>query len=818
MNRYRILLCLLFLCNIAGFAQTIKPSVAGSVRDKNGRPIFAATVTLLKKSDSAVLAAVISDSTGYFRFSAPSTGSYLISTTSTGYLPFAAAIAIRPGDTAIQVPVIMEMQKTPTLQDAVVTGKKNLFVRLPDKLVMNVDALISNTGSNVLDLLQKVPALTVDKDDNISLNGKQYTLIMIDGKPTYLSGTALASLLRSMNADQVNQIEIMTNPNARYDAAGSSGIINIITKRNRMKGWNGDISLGYGQGVYWKTFNSFDLYYNVRKFNFFLNYGLNAERSFFNNTNHQDIFQGNGLAIANFIDQFTHYNSVNVTNNIKAGVDYALSKKTTIGVILSGFTISDSTDYLTTAELKDGAAHLDSLLTTYDNTHVKWHNVLFDLNAAHRFDSLRELSGDLNYIRYTLSTGQNVQNNTLDSSLKLIAADPLRISIPMVIDVYAGKLDYSMPVSKGTKLETGGKISYVRTQSSSDYFTRQPGGEMTFNDSLSNQFHYDENIDAAYLRANRETGKWNLQAGLRYEYTYGKGSRFGNILVSDSTFRIHYGNLFPSFFISYKASASHSITLSMSRRIDRPSYQNLNPFVNYVSKYVLDKGNPFLQPQYTYNLELNHNFKGVLFTTLGYSYTSHYFGPVLSTVDNITVATADNLGSSQTVGLTCTAQLTFTPWWSGTVTAYGSYTTQNGDPNGAPINSNFVKGNFNGSTQFKVPGGWSFELSGYYNTRSQFAQLVINGAGDLSAGASKSFLQGKAILKVNVRDILYTNIFDTHINIDGASNYQRVEEHFVRRSDSRRVNISFNYRFGSSHAKSPNHENGGSEEQRRVGH
>ena len=760
-----------------------------------------------------------SDSTGSFTFNNLQDGLYQLIITSIGFRKYISdSIRLYKDQSKTALGVIVLRGSESFLEKVTVTKQMPLMEVKAGVMTMNVNAMVTNAGSNVLELLEKMPNVTVDNSNTISLKGKANVLITIDGRPTYITGDALTGLLKSMNSRQVQKIEIMDNPDAKYDASGSAGVINIITtKKSKLTGFNGDVGLGYGQGVYWKTFNSLNLNYNSNKFSLYFNYGFNADRNFYDNTNHQQIYSPDHRTISNYLDQYSNYNYITKANNLKVGADYYISKNTTLGVVFSGTYTGQNINYLTTAYLKNSNGDLDSTLTTLDTTVLNWSNRSVNINLSHQFDSLKTISGDINYVHYISNTGQQILNTAADAIQTIPEQDQLRIQIPVFINVWAGRLDYTWLMKKNLKFEAGIKASYVRNSSQSDYWIPNNSGDYKYDSSLSNKFLFDENINAVYIQLDKSIHKWKLHAGLRFESTVGKGERYGNILVKDSTFNRNYNDLFPSISVNFKASDKNSFNFAAGRRIDRPSYQSLDPFINYVSKYVFDKGNPFLRPQLSYNLEVSHSYKDILFTTINYSYTSDFIFPVFYTINNITIASPSNYGDRQTIGLNVSTQLTVTTWWSMNYSIFLGYNNQSGIVNNSRQISNNYNGNFNGLNSFKLKTGWAFELSGYYNTGNRYGQFLINPNGSVSIGIAKNILKDKGSLKLNFKDIFYTSNFSANIKIDGGLGFQKVDEAFYRKSDTRVVNISFTYRFGkSSVQRGTKKQNSSAEEEQRM--
>ena len=306
-------------------------------------------------------------------------------------------------------------------------------------MVVNVDAAVSNAGATALEVLEKSPGVTVDKDGNISLKGKQGVQIYLDGRPSYLSGAELVNLLKNMNANQLEQLEIMTNPPAKYDAAGNSGIINIKTKKNKQKGFNGSINAGYSQGVYWRTNESLNLNYRNGKFNAFMNYGYSNNNSFQELTINR-IYKNDHNETTAVFDQVANMKRSNENHNLKMGVDYFINKKSTIGIVTSGFLSPENNSNNNTSYLKDANSAVDSIVYSEGTQNNTWKNGAVNLNFRHQYDSTgKELTADLDYSTYASQSNQTFMNANFDPFWTKKGQSDLISDLPVDINIYSGK-------------------------------------------------------------------------------------------------------------------------------------------------------------------------------------------------------------------------------------------------------------------------------------------------------------------------------------------------------------------------------------------
>jgi hypothetical protein len=657
--------------------------------------------------------------------------------------------------------------------------------------------------------------VTVDKDGNISLKGKQQVLVMVDGRPTYLGPNELANLLKSMPANSADQIEIMTNPSAKYDAAGNSGIINIKTKKNKQAGFNGSLSLNYAQGVYARSTNSLNLNYRTGKFNFFANAGYSKWNGF-QDLDIERTYRNSSKDVNAVFSQKTHMRNSSDNYTYKAGMDYYLSKKTTIGLVTTGFVNPEWNSSTSKSYLQDPHGVTDSIVIADSYNRDHWTNNTVNLNLRHQFDSTgRELTADLDYATYRNAATMDFTNTTYLPDMSQKGQQVLRGDLPVRIDIYSAKTDYTQQIGKA-KLEAGLKTSHVETDNSALYYNIHEGGESP-DYAKTNRFQYKENIHAAYLNLNRQYGKFGVQAGLRYEFTQMQGKQFGNPTQQDSSFNRSYGNLFPTVFVSYAAGKNHSWSINYGKRIDRPAYQSLNPFLFFLDNYTYQSGNPFLRPQYTDNVELTHTYKGFLTTTLNYGYTKDYQTETFEQeklpngdLGYATIVRQGNIGHRHNAGIAMSAQVPVKKWWTAILYANVSWNKYTGVLNNETLNVEATYLLLNVNNQFNFGKGWSGELSGWYRTRGVDGQITVEPLGQLSAGLSKQILKGKGSLKLNVRDVLYTNVVSGHFS------FQNTEASFRNARDSRVAGITFTYRFGTAAKAQQRRTGGADDEQGRV--
>lgn len=799
-----LLNCLFFLAPL--FAQD-SLSVTGRVRDAE-KPLAAVTVSLIRSADSSLVKLALTDAAGHYEFHGIRPGNYRIMATFVGYgTKYSEATDMK---SAIEIPLITLEPQAQALAGVTVQAKRPMVEAKLDKMVVNVDASPSNASNNVLEVLEKSPGISVDRDGNISLKGKQGVIVLMDGKQTYLSGQDLANLLKSMSASQLDQIEIMTQPSAKYDAAGNSGIINLKTKKNKTMGMNGSVSVSYVQGNYPKSPNSFSFNYRKGKVNFFSNGGYtfwqsNSEQTLnrkFHNTSETTVF-----------DQAGWQKNTSNNFNLRLGMDYSIDAKTNIGVTLNG--ISNKNKGINTSDGRFFKAITpnvnDSTISALNDQRSTFKNFSANINFRRQLNANgRELTADVDYIRYSSELNQYTDNRVM------YPADPmsqylLRAILPTDIDIYTAKVDYVHPLGKDAKFETGAKTSLVKTDNNAPYETWDESQSKWVDDKRKDHFAYDEQISAVYINFSKQVKKWGFQTGLRGEHTHSKGKQ---VLIGKSISR-DYFQVFPTAYVSYSMNDKNQFGLNYGRRIERPDYQDMNPFQQFLDLYTYNQGNPYLTPQFTNNIELSHIFAGKLSTTLNYTYTTDIINDILKQNDDtkVTYQTKENVASSRNIGIAISYNAPLTKWW--TVSLYGNaYNNMfKGIVNNENLRTDVNAFSLNMNNQFKFAKTWGAEFSGWYQSKSLITSMfILDPMYVLSFGASKQILKTKGTLRLSVIDPFRLQKADVHVN------HSNIDMLVTNRWDNRRVGLTFTYRFSKGQAVQQRRQTGGAaDEQKRIG-
>lgn len=801
----------IFFLLIASFAGA--QSISGKVDGDDGKALPKATVYLLLAKDSSQAALTTSDEQGNFKFDNVADNQYMVKVSSINYLTYFSSTFNVAGKNYI-LPDIILAKSNAVLSGVVVTGKKPPVEVKAGKTVVNVDASPTNAGLNVLEILEKSPGVSVDNDGNVSLKGKGGVMILIDGKQTYLSGQSLAAFLKSIQASGLDQIEIMTNPPAKYDAAGGAGIINIKTKKGTIRGINGNVNFNYAQGFYPKYNGGANFNYRNKKINIFGSYNggvweglgvLTLKRNFYE----QETLSGHS-------EQTTNRHNRSNWHNMKLGADYYFTSKDVIGVVVNSNINPWKNWQYSSSYLKDVNNKTTSLFLSdaFNSNNSK--NITTNLNYKHTFDSTgKEISTDFDYGYYD-SRGKNALTTEVydGNNSKLGNNILLNGLFPSITTIYTGKVDYVHPLRKNLKLETGIKASFVNIDN--DVLYKRDIGSGWFDDEeRSNHFIYKENVNAAYAILTTSIKKWEFTGGLRAENTNAKGTQ----IKGDSSFTRHYTSLFPNVAASYNVNDKNQFGLSYSRRIRRPDYNDLNPFVFFLDSLTYGQGNPYLQPQFSNNIELSHTFNRFLSTTINYTQTDGIITEILkqNTERKTIFQTKENFSKMKQWGFTVTANKQIVKWWTVNIYANVFSNTYRGLYNdGAAnfpikLNASGFMGNMTNSFNFAQT--WTAEVSGWFTNRVSEGLLIGGNMGALNMAIAKQILKKNGTIKIGVRDIFRTQ------NFNGYSRYADVDVDIVnnQRQDNRQFVVSVSYKFGKNNIAPARRRTGGSsDEQDRI--
>jgi hypothetical protein len=773
------------------FAQQIN----GTIKDGQGNGINNATVSLLHAKDSSVLKLAVTKNDGKFSFSDSKAGKYLVSTSHVGYKQVYSSVFDFDGITSVTVPAL-NLEKVPKeIAGVTVTSQKPIVEVKADRTILNVEGTINATGNDALELLRKSPGVTVDKDDNISLSGKNGVQVYIDGKPSPLSGTDLANYLKSMQSTQIESIELITNPSAKYEAAGNAGIINIRLKKNKAYGVNGSVNFGWNIGTFAKYNGGFNLNYRYKKINMFGSYNHNRNRY----TNTFNLYRTTSIDTS--FDQHSEMMGRNKGHNFKTGVDYYANRFSTFGVMVNGNISDNEFRNISRTDIAYMPSKTSDRLLVANNSSVgERENVNFNANYRFADTAGHELNIDGDYGFYNGMNNQFQPNNTYDpSETNLKLREIYNTLTPSEIDIYSLKVDYEQNFKKG-KLGVGSKISLVQADNTFQRFFGE--GASTLEDNHNN-FKYRENINAVYINYNRQLKGIMFQAGLRGENTHSKGTskgfrydyNSGTNKSVDSLLDRQYTDLFPSAAVTFNKNPMKQWSITYSRRIDRPSYQNLNPFEFNLDKYTFQRGNPNLRPQYTNSFGITNVYKYKLTTSLNYSHVADVFSTIPKSENSKAFITSENVATQNIVSLNVGMPVQY-KWYSLYFNVNTYYSHFKGEAHDFKVDVNIYSFNLYAQQTFKLGKNTTAELSGYYTSPSVWqGAFKTNALGGLDVGLQQVILKGKGNIKATVTDIFKTYPWSATNNTTGQT--LKVNGGY----ESRQFRLNFSYRFGSNLVK-----------------
>jgi len=787
--RYYVSILSLILSALYNNSSAQLASISGKVADA-GKGLFA-TVSLLNAQDSSWIRSEVTDDNGLFSIKNITQGNYLVTANALGYKNGTQKIEVRDNKKYdCPMPLIKD---SVTLNEVSVSAKKPFIEMSMGKTTVNIEGSATTAGANLLELMRRLPGVTVDLNGTISMNGKQGVLVLIDDRQTYLSGDDLADYLKTISADEIGQIELITQSSAKYDAAGNTGVINVNLKKNKKQGWNGNITLAYGNGIYFHRNENLLLSYKKNKLSLSLNvsdmeaigFADWTEQLYYKDAQTENITSGS----------YFHSTPKERFSNtaLRVTADYDLTEKTTIGTNIS-----------TTYHPNTNNIFIAATNTDLSNNNITYNqiaspdgfirkNVAANAYITHKFSKESTLDINIDALSFNKSSHQDITNTTYNDQMQPLV-DPLISSNHQLLDinVYSAKADYTNTFKNKVKLETGVKRSLVNT----DYnpaFLLYSNNSWINDTGSSNRFVYKENINAAYVALSRNLGpKWETHIGLRAEQTNATGLQY----VHNVSFSKNYISAFPTAYITYKKDTDNQFELNYGRRIERPSYNQLNPFTYYSFQNTYQVGNPYLQPQYTNNIELKHSYKNMLISTLTFSNVTNVLSDMLQANDSAKVVydVDQNWGSNNYISYAIIFNKDIKKWW--TLNAGGStfYATMKGivlnkeqrvQWNGYSVHLN---------TQFSFGKGWKMEAYAYYNSKGRSSLTSTFDANMyMEFGASKK-VNEKILLKCSAYDPFYLCRYGIH------NDAPDLKSDIQYRYASRLFSLSATCNFGSNKA------------------
>ena len=807
MFKYLTILKLVITTVVCSVAQSTSGKIEGSVSNEKGEPLEYVTVLLRQPQDSVLVAGAITNAAGNYSFEPVAPANYILTLTFVGYRKQSMLIELRDATSIYKAPAIILKEDANILGEVVIRGQKPLVEQDGGKLILNVQNSIIAAGGSAAELLERAPGVSIDQNDQISVNGKTGVNVMIDGKLTYLPPAELATLLRSMSVNNIATIEVISNPSARYDATGNAGVINIKLKKNTQEGVNGSITAGAGYGRYGKANGSVNLNYRTKKWNHYLNYGYTFNKRFNDFLTDRVSLRNNGDPIY-YTQQLDRIQRL-PSHTWQAGSEWQWNTKNSIAITTSGSYNERNTDNNSFTQLKSASGNeADSTFILTNDQRYRWHNISSSIGYKHLFAPAgSEFSFDVDYSNYEFKLNDNFTIKQFEQTDIFKKQYNVLSDQPSSFNIYTTRMDYTHRLNKQTSLETGVKFSYVNTVNEI-IFTNNQNGQFETDLTRSTDFDYTEKVGAGYVTMKTKLLGFDAQLGLRAEQTHYDGfSKRAQLSIERDYFK-----LFPNITLNHSLQENYQFGFSYSYRIDRPAYNDLYPYVFYFDPFSAQKGNPALLPQFTHNFQFSQTIAKDFGINLGYSTTSQYIAfVILLNEDKVSeYAIKKNFDAFQNYYLTVSAPVRINKNWminSNINLFYNQYNTHF-------LDQVYDVGQFSGTATITqtitLPWNLTGEITTVYNAPNVSGLIKTEALGSLNVGLQKKVFGKKGSVRLNVTDIFYTNRTRNSVVYPGFG------IHFNNYPETRVVRLNFTYNIGKT-GEAMRKRNGQDEERKRVG-
>lgn len=782
---------------ISLFLQAQSASIQGRLQNSAGDAIPFANVALFHEADSSLAKAGVSNDAGVFELANLKSGQYFLKAIYLGYADLRHAGILLNDNQALNLGNLNFTLQSMELAEATITATRALVEVKADRTVFNVEGTINSAGADALSLLRKAPNVTVDNNDNISVLGRAGVLLYVDGKKLPLTGEDLTAYLQSLPAEQIDRIEIITNPGARYEAEGNAGIVDIRLKKDKNQGANGSVNVTASQGAYARSNVSGSGNYRHKNFNLFGTAGAGRHVGFNNMLFFSELNNSVQDEINNSKNDRRNY-------NYRIGADYFLGKKHTLGLLASGsLNNADNTSYnrITLASAKT-PNQIDSILVANNTADNRRGQQTYNLN--YRFDNAqgRTFNVDLDYGNYHNTSLRYQPNRYFNATEEVLLTEIINsFDTPTDIDIYTFQMDYEDDVWGG-KMALGAKYSQVVSDNTFLFYIAE-NNVPVLSKRNSNIFDYNEKVYAGYVNFSRPLGKKSeFSAGLRAEQTDALGNLQAFLPeLQRPPVSLHYLSWFPNFGITWQAAEQHFFSFNTGRRINRPDYNVLNPFNNQMSELSYEKGNPELQPEIVNNVELGYTLASRYNFKLGYSLTTDQITRLIAPDKEKPLAgyiTWANLAEQTIYSFSVSAPVQITKKWSAYFNASASHLDNQADyGDGDIVDVQAFTYNIFQQHTFDLPAGFKGEISGWYGGPGVWGGVfVYESSWNIDIGLQHKFMNDRLNVKLSASDLFYESGWD------GVSSFGGLVSYGSGRWDSRRVSLSIGYRFGNENVKS----------------
>ncbi|WP_069659705.1 outer membrane beta-barrel protein [Arcticibacter eurypsychrophilus] len=781
-------------------------SVSGRLVNQQGAPIDYGTIVLKNAVDSTVVKITLSSGDGTFIFKPVKNGSYLISAQVLGYIQFKTSTIVVSGSqhAVILQDFVLVASKTTELKQVNIVSQTPFIERTADMTTVNIQNSILSEGASMLEVIEKLPGVLISPEGQVILNGNPQVNVYIDGRPTRLSGQELTNFLTGLASSNIQKVEILSKPSAKYEAAGSGGIINIVRKKGKKTGLNGTLNGSYSQGRYSKSNGGSAVNFKNDIINLSVSENYTYNKGF-----------RSSVAMTNFLNAGSLQSTLGSQNNHvriykthtpSIAVDVYLAPKTTL-------TIAGNGEFQTFDNESNSNSQLNS--QNQSNKNFSFLNISRDVLAyyssnahlLHQVDTAgQELSFDFDFLNYHTDAHQDIFNKQVQSELPNTNTNIL-LNQNRELSVISIKGDYILPIKKIFTIELGLKSSRASSKTDSRYFEMLAQGAVKDN-TLSNNFNYTESINAGYVNMKKAVRKLDIQLGIRAENTNGKGEE----VLSNENFERNYFQLFPSAFFTFNVNKKNRLTLNLSRRVDRPAYSSLNPLLRFINTTTYLQGNAYLKPQNSYNAEVGYSYKNSLFMTVGYSRTTNFMTNwVFANPESyITVSQPINIESSTSLNVDLSYSKKINFFWFTNNNFMTFYPTFKGKIDGFAItNPKRLSSYMNSSNTITISTTYSAELGFLYIPNYQDGAYNYEPTYNLSFGLKRSIFDNKGSISVNVNDVLRSQGYTSNIITSTLDDTWKVK------NDTRILRLNLSYRFGKSQSKPVKKVSGAEEEKKR---
>lgn len=774
-----ILILSMTIWAISSFAQKSPASVAGQVQSENGDPVpFATILFMASDTASTALAEKIADANGHFKVTLPAQSKYWLKTSQASYQP--SASWIHPDSSGFHITL---GKKSSDLATVTVESKVPLITRKIDRVVMNVEGNALTAGKSSAEIMEMAPGLFVDRNGGISINGNAATRIMVNGNMLQLSGADLTAYLNNLRASDIKSIEIIAHPSAAYDAEGSGGIINIVLKKGRSAGLSGSVNAGYSQGRYAGNDQGLQLNYHQDKITLSGGYSRYQQRRFNDITQLRDFPEDGTYHATNNI--VNHYNG----NGIRLGGTYDINDKQFIGLEYNGsFSKSGSnTHSISQIEYPNTAGNNYSSEGEFINHYARnMNNITFNYHLdTDTSGSKFEVKAD--YTQTNNNSTNLSESQDLDADNMPLRDSTFRFAMPNKAKILTADVKYLQVLSPKTKFHVGAKYTGTQIDNFNRFYSII-NADWKENPQKKYTYHYDEHIVAGFMSLDTKFIGTEFQLGLRGEYTDTKGEL---ISLQNEKIDNQYFNLFPNIFVkrNLNESGDNYLNASYNRRIERPYYNDLNPFVSYLDNYTIESGNPFLRPQFSNNFEIGLTLKNKYNLTLGYSRDKDVISEITHADPDTSIIeiTTGNAGYTKRYVATLSLPIAVTKWWKTNNTLQYRY-----DEIHSP-NFTIKKPIYYLQTaqDFTISKTWSANLNAFYLSNVIEGNIFVSHVSKVDVGIQKKLMDGRLQVRAGITDIFRGR------NITADIKYNENIVHITQKRQSRMFQLSLTYNFKS---------------------